>query len=91
VAVSLKVTRLGEFSHIGFFFSSSIFEKKHYRSSQNILAFFHGGSCALMLTKNGLVYFTGGFFSKTHLVSLVSLRALFHTHSRQTGNKKYNL
>jgi hypothetical protein len=43
-----------------------------YRSSQNISAtFFHYKSSVSILTKYGLGYILGDFFSQTHLVTLV--------------------
>jgi hypothetical protein len=55
---------------LAIFFFGDLFE--NCKSSPNSWAiFFHGTSCVLLLTKNGLGYILGGFFSQTHLVTLI--------------------
>jgi hypothetical protein len=65
-----RVTGLGEFSRIGRLFDiGSFFE--NYRSIPHFgYTFFYGKSYELILTKNGLGFILGEFFSLHHLVTL---------------------
>jgi hypothetical protein len=68
-----RVTRLGEFSPIGWLFGQ--FLKIIPMTSPHFWAtFFHGKGHALILTKNGLGYILGDFL-KTHSVTLLESRA----------------
>jgi hypothetical protein len=61
--MAVRVTRLGEFSPLGRLLTLGfIFENS--RGGKTILApFFHGKSCVLMLTENGLGHILGTFFT----------------------------
>jgi hypothetical protein len=57
-----RVTGLGEFSPIGRLFTLGCFFENYKISLNYWVTFFHGETCALTLTTNGLGYTLGDFF-----------------------------
>jgi hypothetical protein len=63
VVGAARVTRLGDFSPIGWLFSLGSFLENYCCSPKFLTSFFNGQSYVLILTNNGLGYILGDFYT----------------------------